>query len=190
MFSLSVRSGTSEHPQRSTVVSTCFGCVFLAPEVAAPYHTGEKTLCIAWKAGFFFRRTWQHVAPSSLAVVVLLVFCVSVCLSVCLFDFLLLPAQDPPMVLPMYHIGMHQIAPEAPVQWRGRGKLCGMLPNVGKTLCANERPTASKSGAWCVYCRAAEHHRVGAVSAFRGLRACSTFIAWNDTVFSIVRACE
>lgn len=40
--------------------------------------------------------------------------------------------QAPLMVLPMYHIGMHQVAPESPIHKRGRGKLSKMFPNVGE----------------------------------------------------------
>lgn len=48
------------------------------------------------------------------------------------------------MVLPMYHIGMHQVAPEAPVHRRGRGKLSGMLPNTGEAFAkTNSRKTAA-----------------------------------------------
>lgn len=47
-----------------------------------------------------------------------------------------LPAsQNPPLVLPMYHIGMHQIASETPTHKRGRGKLSKIMPNRGKFLC-------------------------------------------------------
>lgn len=42
--------------------------------------------------------------------------------------------QDPPLVLPMYHIGMHQIASETPIHKRGRGKLTSILPKVGKSF--------------------------------------------------------
>ncbi|CAM9387757.1 unnamed protein product [Sphacelaria rigidula] len=44
---------------------------------------------------------------------------------------LLLRSKKLPMVLPMYHIGMHRVAPEAPVQKHGRGKLVKPLPNTG-----------------------------------------------------------
>ena len=40
--------------------------------------------------------------------------------------------QNPPMVLPIYHIGMHQVAPETPVLKGGRGKLVKKLPNIGE----------------------------------------------------------
>lgn len=40
--------------------------------------------------------------------------------------------QKLPMVLPMYHIGMHRVAPEAPVQKHGRGKLVKIIPNLGE----------------------------------------------------------
>ena len=38
------------------------------------------------------------------------------------------------MVLPMYHIGMHQIASETPIHKRGRGKLSKITPNRGEVL--------------------------------------------------------
>ncbi|CAM9205506.1 unnamed protein product [Ectocarpus sp. 4 AP-2014] len=47
---------------------------------------------------------------------------------------LLLRSEDPPLVLPMYHIGMHQIASEAPTHKRGRGKLLKIMPNFGRTV--------------------------------------------------------
>lgn len=50
----------------------------------------------------------------------------------CALIALYLSWQDPPMVLPMYHIGMHQVAPETPVHKRGRGKLSKTFPNVGE----------------------------------------------------------
>lgn len=43
-------------------------------------------------------------------------------------------SQEPPLVLPMYHIGMHQIASETPIHKRGRGKLSKIAPNVGERL--------------------------------------------------------
>lgn len=43
-------------------------------------------------------------------------------------------AQKLPMVLPIYHIGMHQVAPEIPVQKRGRGKLVTILPQIGEKI--------------------------------------------------------
>ncbi|CAM9590324.1 unnamed protein product, partial [Ectocarpus sp. 8 AP-2014] len=47
---------------------------------------------------------------------------------------LLLRSEVPPLVLPMYHIGMHQIASEAPTHKRGRGKLLKIMPNFGRTV--------------------------------------------------------
>eukprot|EP00903_Cladosiphon_okamuranus_P012598 g11789.t1 len=47
---------------------------------------------------------------------------------------LLLRSEDPPLVLPIYHIGMHQIASETPIHKRGRGKLSKILPNVGRKV--------------------------------------------------------
>jgi len=40
--------------------------------------------------------------------------------------------QNPPLVLPMYHIGMHQIASETPIHKRGRGELSKIIPNRGE----------------------------------------------------------
>ncbi|CAM9718566.1 unnamed protein product [Discosporangium mesarthrocarpum] len=48
---------------------------------------------------------------------------------------ILLRSKNPPMVLPMYHIGLHQVAPETPVPKGSRGKLVNMLPNVGRRIC-------------------------------------------------------
>ncbi|CAM9426508.1 unnamed protein product [Scytosiphon promiscuus] len=47
---------------------------------------------------------------------------------------LLLRSKDPPLVLPMYHIGMHQIVSETPIHKRGRGKLTSILPKVGRKV--------------------------------------------------------
>lgn len=47
---------------------------------------------------------------------------------------LLLRSKKLPMVLPMYHIGMHRVAPEAPVQKHGRGKLVKIIPNLGQEV--------------------------------------------------------
>ncbi|CAM9327999.1 unnamed protein product [Ascophyllum nodosum] len=47
---------------------------------------------------------------------------------------LLLRSENPPMVLPIYHIGMHQVAPETPVLKGGRGKLVKKLPNIGRKI--------------------------------------------------------
>ncbi|CAM9125291.1 unnamed protein product, partial [Pylaiella littoralis] len=47
---------------------------------------------------------------------------------------LLLRSEKPPLVLPMYHIGMHQIAPETPIHKRGRGALSKIKPNVGRQV--------------------------------------------------------
>lgn len=40
--------------------------------------------------------------------------------------------QDPPMVLPMYHIGMHEVTPYTPVHKLHSGELAKKLPNVGE----------------------------------------------------------
>ncbi|CAM9282406.1 unnamed protein product [Choristocarpus tenellus] len=47
---------------------------------------------------------------------------------------ILLRSKNPPMVLPMFHIGMHRVAPETPVPKGSRGKLVNMLPKIGQTI--------------------------------------------------------